>query len=128
MKKTFLNLIIIFNTLFLLLFFNLSFVSAQTPPPPPDTTGCGSASSSAESGFSVNSTLSCYLNDIYKWSIGVAAGLAVIMLLYAGYSYATSGGNADTINQAKEIIVGAIAGLVLLILAALILRALGIGS
>lgn len=63
-----------------------------------------------------------YVSNLYTWSIGVAAGLAVIMLIYAGYLYVTSSGNPEQINLAKEIIIGAIAGFVFLILAALILR------
>lgn len=73
-------------------------------------------------------TLNCYLENIYLWSIGIAGLLAIIMLMYAGYEYATSLGNPEQINTAKEIIVGALAGLALLIIAALIVQSLGIGG
>lgn len=79
------------------------------------------AASSSSSGI-FGDSLPEYISNIYNWSIGVAAGLAVIMLIYAGYLYVTSAGNPESINLAKEIIIGAIAGFVFLILAALILR------
>lgn len=79
-----------------------------------------------ESEFFGGQTVSQYMEGLYNWSIGIAAGLAVIMLIYAGYLYTTSAGNPEQINLAKEVIIGAISGLVFLILAALILQSLGV--
>ena len=70
--------------------------------------------------------LKTYSEKLYAWSIGIAGSLAIIMLIYAGYLYVVSMGNTDQINSAKEIIIGALSGLALLILASLILRGLGV--
>ena len=63
-----------------------------------------------------------YINMIYTLSITLAIILATIMIVYGGYRYMTSAGNPETLAEAKDIITGAIIGLILLILAALILR------
>ncbi len=52
--------------------------------------------------------------------IGVV--LAGLVIMYGGIVYATSGGDASKAQKAKEYIYGAISGLVLLILAALIVQ------
>lgn len=63
-----------------------------------------------------------YISMIYTLSITLAIILAVIMVIYGGYKYMTSAGNPETLAEAKDIITGAIVGLVLLILAALLLH------
>jgi len=60
----------------------------------------------------------------YQWSIPIGSGLAVVMIVLGGYKYMTSQGNAEALGEAKEMIYGAIAGLVLLLLIALIYNAL----
>ena len=104
----------------------INFANASSFPGPITTEnfpGASPGSSTGTSGFGDEGALSSYISGIYTWSIGIAAGLAVIMLIYAGYLYVTSAGNPEQINLAKEVIIGAIAGFVFLILAALILRA-----
>jgi len=63
-----------------------------------------------------------YITILYNWIIPFAGGLAVLVLIYAGYLYATSQGNPDSVNRAKELIIGAITGLALIILAGVILH------
>jgi len=101
--------------------------SIQTTTPPSATATTNTTSNSGTSGF-FGDTLNVYLENVYLWSIGVAGLLAIIMLMYAGYQYATSQGNPEQINQAKEIIIGALAGLALLIIAALVVQAMGLGG
>jgi hypothetical protein len=95
--------------------------SPGTSTSPGSSTSPSATASSSTNGIFGN-TLPEYISNIYNWSIGIAAGLAVIMLIYAGYLYVTSAGNPESINLAKEVIIGAIAGFVFLVLAALILR------
>lgn len=63
-----------------------------------------------------------WVSTVYNLSITLAIILATIMIIYGGYKYMTSSGNPDAIAEAKDIITGALVGLVLLILAALLLR------
>jgi hypothetical protein len=59
---------------------------------------------------------------IYSISTGIAATLAVIMIIVAGIQIMTAGGNSSTVGAAKKRIGAAIAGLVLLGTAYIILR------
>ena len=67
-----------------------------------------------------------YINTILKYSIRLGFALAVLMLIYAGIRYMTSQGNQTTINDAKEIMFGAIIGFVMLLLVEMILVFLGV--
>lgn len=63
-----------------------------------------------------------YVNDAYVYLAGIGGLLAIIMLIYAGYSYMTSYGDPEKLSNAKDIIEKALIGLALLILAAVILN------
>ena len=63
-----------------------------------------------------------YVGMIYNLAITLSVILATIMVIYGGYRYMTSSGNPETLAEAKDIITGAIVGLILLVLAALVLR------
>lgn len=52
-----------------------------------------------------------FLLKNYKTAISLASVLASIMVVIAGFQWATSGGNADTISKAKHRIGGSIIGL-----------------
>ena len=66
-----------------------------------------------------------YLGCIYHFATILAIGLAILMIIWGGYKYMASQGNPDAIAEAKDVIVGAIIGLVLLILARLLLTFIG---
>lgn len=70
----------------------------------------------------------CYVLIFYKYIIGVAVVLAAIMCSWAGYIYLTSGGDPSRQTHARELIIGALSGLALLLLASTVLRLLGTGS
>ena len=70
--------------------------------------------------------LGAFVANFYSWSIGAGAGLAILMLVYAGYIMITSAGVPERIGFAKEIIVGSLTGLGLLLGAKLILNILSI--
>ncbi|MBI2263504.1 hypothetical protein HY373_00815 [Candidatus Berkelbacteria bacterium] len=58
---------------------------------------------------------------VYDKMIVAGGFLAVLMVIYGGYRYITSQGNPDNLNEAKEIIFYALAGLLVLLLAYVIL-------
>ena len=70
--------------------------------------------------------LNVFVGNFYNWSIGAGAALAIMMLIYAGYVMITSAGVPERVGFAKEIIVGSLTGLALLIGAKLILNILSI--
>lgn len=55
--------------------------------------------------------------------IGTSAALvAVVFIIYAGVLYITSAGDEDKIKQAQGMMTGSVIGLVIIILAAMIIR------
>lgn len=67
-----------------------------------------------------------YVSKILKWLYPIIGGLALLMIIYAGYLYMTSQGNPDSVNRAKDIIIGVVTGIVLLFLIKVILNQIGI--
>lgn len=53
------------------------------------------------------------LNPVYMW----AGAICVIIIIAAGIMYVISSGSADKIKRAKNAIIGALVGLVIIILA-----------
>lgn len=66
-----------------------------------------------------------YIQLIYKFAAGIVAGLAAIMIVIGGVQYATAAGNPKAIGSAKETIVSAIVGLVVVVTSYLILGLFG---
>jgi hypothetical protein len=57
--------------------------------------------------------------------IGLAGGVAFLLILFGGFQMMTSAGNPEQINAGKELIGSAIAGLILIIFSLFILRFIG---
>ena len=69
------------------------------------------------------SQLYTFISGFYnRLLLPIGVVLAGLVIMYGGIVYATSGGDASKAQKAKEYIYGAISGLVLLILAALIVQ------
>lgn len=67
-----------------------------------------------------------YINELLKQFIfPILGGLALLMLIYAGYLYMTSQGNPEQTGRAKDIIIGVVTGIVLLFLIEAIMKQLG---
>lgn len=62
-----------------------------------------------------------FINFIYKYGLQIGSVVAVIVIIIAGIMYIFSGGNSDTVGQAKNKIAGAVIGLILMALAYTIL-------
>lgn len=56
-----------------------------------------------------------YINAIYKYSVGIGAILATVILMFGGIRWITAGGNASSIDSAKAWIFAALSGLLLLL-------------
>ena len=91
---------------------------------------CGGASLSApgtgedcenineEASASVNDTVTLVIN-IFSWVVGV---VSVIMIIWGGFKYITSGGDAGSVTAAKNTILYAIVGLIIVALAQVIVQ------
>lgn len=65
-------------------------------------------------GVMTSNLLAKYIKAFYDYGIAIGGILATIVLMGAGVLWLTSGGNDSKISQAKELIVGSIAGLAIL--------------
>jgi len=63
-----------------------------------------------------------YINAWYKFGVGIAGILAVLMIAYGGVVWLFSGGASEKISHAKELIAGAVIGLLLALGSYLILN------
>ena len=68
------------------------------------------------------STLPQCINQIYVWSLGIGALLALLMTILGGYTYMTAAGNAEQASTGISYIWGAAIGLALLFTAYLLLN------
>ncbi|MFA6255457.1 MAG: hypothetical protein WC675_05570 [Patescibacteria group bacterium] len=69
------------------------------------------------------SWISDYIVAVYKYGVGVAAVLAVVMIMIGGFVWLMSGGNSTRVSTAKDFIVSAMAGLLLALFSFVILYA-----
>jgi hypothetical protein len=83
-----------------------------------DPTGGSSCKDSATTTKGVRDTLTSVIN-ILSILVGV---VAVIMVIYGGFKYITSGGDSGKVTSAKNTIVYALIGLVIAALAQVIVR------
>lgn len=66
----------------------------------------------------VHGTIKSVLN-FFSWIIGI---VAVVMIIYAGFRYITSGGSSEGVKGARNTLIYAIVGLIIVLLAQIIVR------
>lgn len=66
----------------------------------------------------VNSTVETVIN-FFSWVVGV---VSVIMIIWGGFKYITSGGDSSNVTAAKNTILYAIVGLIIVALAQIIVK------
>ncbi len=62
-----------------------------------------------------------YINAIFRYGVGLAAILTVVMIMVGGFIWLTSGGSPDKVGRAKEYITSSIVGLLLALFSYVIL-------
>ena len=95
-----------------------------------DTGGCVAVVNGGQSATTGVGALITEVIDTFSWIVG---GISVIMVIYGGFRYVTSGGNDSSISGAKNTIVYALIGLVIVALAQVIVhfvlsKAFSVGS
>ena len=99
-------------------------------PIPPST----SNTALCRDGVSINTAIGCipvsntnaFISFLLRWGIGIAGGIAFLLILFAGFQIITSGGDPKKLQAGKELLTSAIAGLLLLIFSIFILRLVGV--
>ena len=112
--------------LFLVLMFPFSNVYAQS--------GSSDAKILCDGEKGVNTAIGCipisdtnqFIAFILRWAMGVGGGIALVLIVVAGFQIMTSTGNPEKIQAGKELLTSAIAGLIMLIFGVFILRVIGV--
>lgn len=97
------------------------------PPPAPGEELC-------TDGTSINSAIGCipvessqeFLEFLLSWAMGIAGGIALILIVYAGFLIITSAGDPKKLQAGKELLTAAVMGLALIIFAAFVLQFIGV--
>lgn len=61
-----------------------------------------------------------------RWAIGIAGGIAFLLILFAGFQIITSSGDPEKLKAGRELLTSAIAGLILIIFSVFLLRLIGV--
>lgn len=110
-----LNLLIFFSIL------NLVFPSFVFAGP------CDEGSGKVCTGLGVIDTNpSALVNTILTIAIGVAGGIAFLLIVYGGFRMAFSSGDPKAVQEARDIITSAIVGLLLIIFSVFLLNLIGV--
>jgi hypothetical protein len=96
-----------------------------------NSSGGGTTSSLSEKIYSAIgcipiSNVADFMAFIYPWSLGMAGGIALLLIAYAGFLIITSGGNYTKLQSGKELLTAAVGGLLLVALSSFIIRVLGV--
>ncbi|MBI3980485.1 hypothetical protein HY345_00635 [Candidatus Microgenomates bacterium] len=67
-----------------------------------------------------------FANKILEIGMGLAGGTAFFFMAYGGFLFLTSGGDPHKIQEATEIIMSAIAGLLLIVFSVFLLNLIGV--
>ncbi len=67
-----------------------------------------------------------FIEKILKIAMGIAGGIAFLMIVYGGFTIMTSSGNPERLTQGKEIVTSAIAGLLLIVFSVILLKIIGV--
>lgn len=83
---------------------------------------------------SINTAIGCipvkntnaFVSFILRWAIGIGGGIAFLLILYSGFMIMTSQGNPERLKAGQELLTSALAGLIMLIFSAFILKIIGV--
>ncbi|MEX1123796.1 MAG: hypothetical protein WEC81_01335 [Patescibacteria group bacterium] len=67
-----------------------------------------------------------YFLDLINYAVNIAFGLATLVIIFGAFKYVTSGGDDTKAKEGKDIIVGALIGLALLLLIKVIVPLVGL--
>ena len=62
---------------------------------------------------------------VLKSAIGVAGGVAFLLMVYGGFLFLTSAGDPNKLQEATDVIMSAIAGLLMIIFSVFLLKLIG---
>ena len=101
---------------------NISLASAQGIIPNASGDACPGGKDATYCGnYEVNDFISLAIN-ISKWILGMVGSLSLIMFIYGGVLFLVSTGSTEKISKAKNILVAAVVGLIIVFTSYLIIK------
>ena len=86
---------------------------------------CGSEE--VETGIGcVPTSASGLANFLVRLIVGIAGGVALLLLIIGGAQFIASSGDPDSLDEAKEKITAAVSGILLIIFSLLVLKVIGV--
>lgn len=61
-----------------------------------------------------------------KWAIGIAGGIAFLLIIFSGFQIMTSSNNPQQLQGGRELLTAAISGLIIIIFSAFLLKLIGV--
>ncbi len=86
---------------------------------------CGTAIDTALGCIPVDST-DRFVGWFLGWAIGVAGGIALLLIVVAGFNIMTASGDPQKLNGGRELLTAAVSGLILIIFSVFLLRLIGV--
>ncbi|HSW88077.1 MAG TPA: hypothetical protein VLG12_02850 [Candidatus Saccharimonadales bacterium] len=102
-------------------------VSTAPPPPPCASTITKDGCSSVNTAFGVwNTEPAQFVQSLFSILLSISGGIAILIIIIAGYTMITSQGDPEKVQGAREQITAAIIGLLFLIFSVVILEIIGV--
>lgn len=73
----------------------------------------------------VDATPQGVVQKVFQLALGTGGGIALLLILYGLFKYATSGGDPYNTKDAQEVITAALAGLAVILFSVVILKVIG---
>jgi ribosome-associated translation inhibitor RaiA len=84
--------------------------------------GTAASTEQCKTGDATNSNINTKITHLINWLSAIIGIVAVIMIIFGGFKYITSGGNDTSVASAKKTILYALIGLVIVALSQLIVK------
>jgi hypothetical protein len=112
-------------SILVLFILSFSFPKAYAAPSPCNMEGDKCVSINTAIGI-VSTDPAQFVQKIFSVVLGIAGGIALILIIIAGYKFMTSAGNPESLKGATEQLTSAIVGLLFIILSFVILQIIGV--
>lgn len=100
--------------------------NAPQPPPCQQRDKSGNCLSVDTALGNISTQPAAFVNSIFKILLGFAGGVAILLIIAAGYEMMTSQGNPEKVKGARERLTAAIVGLLFIIFSVAILQIIGV--
>lgn len=111
--------------------FNSTTINAASPTPagfsnPRDPHGsCGANGVSTAIGCVPIGDQVTFVAWMIGWAIGIAGGIAMLLIVIAGFNIMTAAGDPQKLNGGRELLTAAVSGLILIVFSVFLLNLIG---